>query len=172
MKHSTTLMTEVDGLLKECGASLFEFDFFAAVVGAGSFTGIRIGIATVKGLALATGKPTLPITSFDALAYNGVDGKTLCLIDALRGNYYACGYDTEGVCFAPAYLGKKEVEELLAQGYVLRSHRELPVRTKIVNPCTGLERAVEILSKDERNFGELVALYLRKSSAEINLEKK
>lgn len=172
MKHSTALMTEVDGLLKECGASLFAFDFFAAVVGAGSFTGIRIGIATVKGFALATGKPTLPITSFDTLAYNGVDGKTLCLVDALRGNYYACGYDKGGVCFAPQYLGEKEVRELALQGYALRAHRNLLIGAEIVNPCTGLERAVEALSKDENNFGELVALYLRKSSAELNLEKK
>ncbi|MBQ9117896.1 MAG: tRNA (adenosine(37)-N6)-threonylcarbamoyltransferase complex dimerization subunit type 1 TsaB [Clostridia bacterium] len=172
MKHSSTLMTAVDKLLKEEGLTLSQFDFFAAVVGAGSFTGIRIGIATVKGFALATGKPTLAITSFDALAYNGVDGKTLCLIDALRGNYYVCGYDKEGVCFAPAYLGEKAVLDLQSQGYALRSHKKLPVETEIVDPSVGLLAAVERLSKDEKNFGELSALYLRKSSAELNLEQK
>ena len=172
MKHSTALMTEVDSLLQEAGFTLSQFDFFAAVVGAGSFTGIRIGVATVKGLALATKKPTLPITSFDVLAYNGVEGKTLCLIDALRGNYYACGYDKKGECFSPAYLGEDEVLSLHSQGYALRAHRPLAIETEQVSPVTGLQKAVESLSNEEKNFGELSALYLRKSSAELNLEKK
>ena len=172
MKHSTALMVEVDSLLQEEGFSLTDFDFFGGVVGAGSFTGIRIGVATVKGLALATGKPTLPITSFDVLAYNGVESKTLCLIDALRGNYYACGYDKEGVCLAPQYLGEEEVLTLKNEGYALRAHRELPIATQVVSPVDGLLNAVEALCKDENNFGELAALYLRKSSAELNLEKQ
>ena len=170
MKHSTALMTEVDALLKEADFTLSQFDFFAAVVGAGSFTGIRM--ATVKGLALATKKPTLPITSFDVLAYNGVESKTLCLIDALRGNYYACGYDKNGVCFAPAYVSEDEVLSLRSQGYALRSYKRLAFATELVSPVDGLQNAVEVLRKDEKNFGELTALYLRKSSAELNLEKK
>jgi len=170
MRHSTALMVEVDALLKEGDFSFSALDFFAVVVGAGSFTGIRIGIATVKGLAQATGKPVLPITSFDVLAYNGVDGKTLCLIDALRGNYYACGYDKEGVCLAPRYLGEGEVKDFVAQGYALRAHRRLAVETEIVSPLEGLKKAVERLGRAE-NFAEPTALYLRKSSAELNLEK-
>ena len=172
MRHSTALMTTVDEVLKEIGASLFDFDFFACVVGAGSFTGIRIGIATVKGFALATGKKTLPITSFDVLAYNGVDGKTLCLIDALRGNYYACGYDQTGECLAPSYLSQQEVLSLKKDGYALRSYKGLGVDVEIVDPSQGLQKAVEKRSEKEENFGELSALYLRKSSAEINLEQK
>ena len=73
MKHSVTLMGEVEKVLNEAELTLAECDFFAAVVGAGSFTGIRIGISAAKGFALACGKPTLAITSFDALAYNVLD---------------------------------------------------------------------------------------------------
>ena len=55
--------------------TLGDCDFFAAVVGAGSFTGIRIGISAVKGFCAATGKPALPITSFDVAAYNTIDSE-------------------------------------------------------------------------------------------------
>ena len=177
MRHSTALMTEIDGLLKEHALSLADFHFFACVVGAGSFTGIRIGLATVKGLALATGKPTLPITSFDVMAYNGVDGerkKTLCLVDALHGNYYAAGYDGHGCVLFPCYLDEGQVNALRDDGYRLRAHRALPLigveDIEIVSPVTGLELAVKTLSEDRENFGELTALYVRKSSAELNLE--
>ena len=75
MRHSVRLMGAIDGVLKEAKLSLDECDFFSAVVGAGSFTGIRIGIATAKGFCLAEGKPSLPVTSFDVAAYNALDGE-------------------------------------------------------------------------------------------------
>lgn len=56
MQHSVILMDEIDKALDELSLTPAECDFFAAVVGPGSFTGIRIGIAAVKGFALATGK--------------------------------------------------------------------------------------------------------------------
>ncbi len=176
MRHSTALMREVDELLKEGGFSLRDFDCFAAVVGAGSFTGIRIGIATVKGFALATGKKTLPITSFDVLAYNGVESKTLCLVDALHGNCYACGYDEKGILLPPVYLSEEEVIALQKEGYALRAFKELPFEkigqeeVTILSPVTGLKKALEAKAKEE-NFAELSALYVRKSSAELNREK-
>ena len=103
MKHSVLLMQAVDETLKKADMTLGDCDFFAAVVGAGSFTGIRIGISAVKGVCLATGKPALPITSFDTVAYNALDGeKILCLVDALHGYYYACGYEKGEVTLAPA----------------------------------------------------------------------
>ena len=53
MKHSTMLLPEIDAILRQAGATLADIDVFGVVVGAGSFTGIRIGIATVKALALS-----------------------------------------------------------------------------------------------------------------------
>jgi tRNA threonylcarbamoyl adenosine modification protein YeaZ len=100
MKHAVSIMPAVDETLKKANLQLKDCDFFAAVVGAGSFTGIRIGISTVKGFCLAHGKPALAITSFDVAAYNALDTKTnkiLCLVDALHDCYYACGYEN-GSC--------------------------------------------------------------------------
>ena len=168
MKHSVLLMQTVDETLKKADMTLDDCDFFAAVVGAGSFTGIRIGISAVKGFCLATGKPALPITSFDTVAYNALDGeKILCLVDALHGYYYACGYENGEVVFAPAYVSEEEVLALKEQGYTLVSTEKLDLQTKIVSPIDGLHGATVALAK-KGAFGELDALYIRKSSAELN----
>ena len=179
MRHSVSVMPAVEETLQKANMSLADCDFFAAVVGAGSFTGIRIGISVIKGFALAYGKPTLPVTSFDIAAYNAIDNekaghKALCLVDALHDCYYACGYEHGKVCYAPAYLTEEEVLSLAREGYALRAISELPVAAKAaveyVDPIFGLENAV-LARADEGAFGELTALYVRKSSAELNAEK-
>lgn len=175
MKHSVSVMPAVDEALKKADMRLEECDFFSAVVGAGSFTGIRIGISVVKGFCLAYGKPALGVTSFDCMAYNRVDdGKCLCLVDALHGAYYACGYENGGVVYPPAYLTESEVLDLRAQGYALCACAEIPLADKaqveLLDPCKGLENAV--LAREKKGeFGELNALYVRKSSAELNAGK-
>ena len=176
MRHSVTLMPEVDKLLTGAGLSLNDFDFFACVVGAGSFTGIRIGISAVKGFCLATGKPSLPITSFDLLAYTKEErAKRLCLINAMHDAYYVCGYDESGICYPPAYLTEAEVLGLAKQGYKVLSYTSLPIAEKttvtVVNPKDGLVNAVRRLA-EQNCFGELTALYVRKSSAELNANTK
>ena len=182
MRHSTELMGQVEKALTECELTLDECDFFAAVVGAGSFTGIRIGVSAAKGFCLATGKPSLPITSFEVAAYNALERgeKTLCVVDALHDAYYACGFDEENrVILPPAYLTEDEVLSLVEEGYSLRALRSkdewtigLAERAKVqaCDPAEGLKNAV--LAKAEQGaFGELNAVYVRKSSAELNLGK-
>lgn len=174
MRHSVTLMNEVDKVFSQLSLSPVECDFFVSSVGAGSFTGIRIGIAAAKGFCAAFGKPSLPITSFEIAAYNALDGgeKTLCLIDALHGAYYVCGFDNgRNVIYPPAYLEEAEVLALQRQGYSLRSLKAVALEgCVVVDPVEGLKNAV--LSKAEQGvYDELTAVYVRKSSAEINLEK-
>ena len=174
MRHSVSFMAEVEKVLAQLNLSANECDFFAATVGAGSFTGIRIGISAAKGFALACAKPTLPVTSFEVMAYTNLDGeeKTLCVIDALHGAYYACGFDGERrVIFPPAYISEGEVLALQQAGYALRSFQALELDgCKKVDPVEGFQNAV--LEKSARGeFGELIATYVRKSSAEINREQ-
>lgn len=181
MKHSVLLMQKVEEVLTKASLSLAECDFFAAVVGAGSFTGIRIGISAVKGFALAFEKPTLSVTSFDVAAYNAIGqnaagmGKVLCLVDALHGSYYACGYEDGSIVYPPAYLTEAEVLALAGEGYILRSCGKLPLGESVdvekADPAVGLQNAVCALSEKRGAFGELTALYIRKSSAELNLQK-
>ena len=172
MKHSVSVMPAVEEALKKADMRLEECDFFSAVVGAGSFTGIRIGISVVKGFCLAFEKPALPVTSFDVLAYNTLDNeKILCLVDALHDCYYACGYDKGKVVYEPAYLTEEEVLALVKEGYALVACTSLALAQKekvtLVDPCVGLEKAAVALGEMEK-FGELTALYVRKSSAELN----
>ncbi len=181
MKHSVSVMPAIDEALKGADMSLAECDFFAAVVGAGSFTGIRIGISVMKGFCLAHHKPALAVTSFDVMAYNETngdvktDGKLLCLADALHGCYYACGYEDGKVVYPPAYLTEEEVLRLQSEGYSLLGTAKMPIEKMaaltIVDPVSGLANAVAHLSAQQK-FGELTALYVRKSSAELNLEEK
>lgn len=174
MKHAVSLMPAVDEALKKAALTLEDCDFFSAVVGAGSFTGIRIGISAVKGFCLAFGKPALPVTSFDVSAYTRVGAKVLCLVDALHDSYYACGFENGNISFDPAYLSEEEVLAFVEKGYELRACSALPITEKAnverIDPCEGLEKAV--FARSERGeFGELTALYVRKSSAELNAEK-
>lgn len=175
MKHSVNILPCIEETLKKADMRLEEIDFFGAVVGAGSFTGIRIGVSAIKGLALAMDKRTLPITSFAVAAYNTIDNgeKLLCLVDALHDCYYACGYEKGEVTFAPAYLTEEEVFSLVNEGYTLCACGSLPIAqktaVKLVNPVTGLINAAKTLAKANA-FGELNALYVRKSSAEENLK--
>ncbi len=172
MKHSVLLLSKIEETLQAADMQLADCDFFCAVVGAGSFTGIRIGVSAIKGFALATGKKTLPITSFDCVAYNALDGgKILALVDAAHDSYYACGYERGEVVLPPSYLSEEEVLELVEKGYAPYACDELPITKKTpvtrVNPTTGLINAAKALAA-KGAFGELNALYVRKSSAEEN----
>ena len=182
MRHSTEIMKQVESVLTESGLTLSDCDFFAAVVGAGSFTGIRIGISAAKGFCLACGKPSLPVTSFEVAAYNAIGRaeKNLCIVDALHDAYYACGFDKDLAMIAPpAYLTEEEVLKLAQEGYALRAVRTgaewkfaLAEKAEVTacDPVQGLLKAV--LAKGERGeFAPLDAVYVRKSSAELNLEK-
>ena len=68
--HSETLLPTVEFLLKSCGVTVDDIDLFACTAGPGSFTGVRIGAATVKGLAFGKGKPCVGVSTLAALATN------------------------------------------------------------------------------------------------------
>ena len=68
--HSERLMTTIDYALQQSGYTIYDVDFFAVTTGPGSFTGLRIGLSTVKGLSYATGKPIVSVPTLEALARN------------------------------------------------------------------------------------------------------
>jgi tRNA threonylcarbamoyladenosine biosynthesis protein TsaB len=175
MRHSVLLMSEIDKLLEQAGMTAKDLDFVSAVVGAGSFTGIRIGIATAKGFCLAENKPSLPVTSFQVAAYNAKETeKPLAILDALHGMYYVCGFDEKKeVLDPPAYVAEEEILRLIsARGYTPYAFKPLPLASDLkcvlADPVSGLVNAIEALSEREENFAPLTALYIRKSQAEEN----
>ena len=95
LTHSETIMPAVDGALSAVGLACGDVDVFAAVAGPGSFTGVRIGVCAVKGLAHAAGKPCCAVHALEALAMNfyGFDGLCCPILDARRGQVYCAAFD-------------------------------------------------------------------------------
>ncbi|HEX3683390.1 MAG TPA: tRNA (adenosine(37)-N6)-threonylcarbamoyltransferase complex dimerization subunit type 1 TsaB [Bryobacteraceae bacterium] len=91
----------VDGLLAGVGVDLADIDCFAAAGGPGSFTGVRVGLAAVKGLAEAMGKRAAGVSNLRALASLGCAPLRAVLLDARRGQIYAAVYNAELEAVAP-----------------------------------------------------------------------
>ena len=167
VNHSVALMPKVEEMLSSSNFSLSLADFLVAVTGAGSFTGIRIGVSTVKALCFAYKKPCLNITSFDTLAYNRPCGKTLAVIDAKHDGFYVCGYNEGVVDLEPSYVMKDQLLELLKQYQGVSDQPINGVETEIVNVAEGLIKAIEYKKdKVSKDLESLVPLYVRKSQAE------
>lgn len=92
LTHSRTLMPMIDSALKNAEIPLDSIDLFACSAGPGSFTGIRIGVAAIKGLCDGTKKKCMPVSTLEALAYNllGRSCTAVCVMDA-RCNQVYCG---------------------------------------------------------------------------------
>jgi len=90
--HSARLLSSIDFLLEALSLDVHAFDGYAVSPGPGSFTGIRIGLSTVKALAFASGKPAAAVSSLAALAFRLADGAgrwVAPVLDAKRGEVYA-----------------------------------------------------------------------------------
>ena len=97
LTHSRTLLPMAEDLLKNCETDISEIDVFAVAHGPGSFTGIRIGVSTVKGLAWASDKPCVGVSTLEAMAYNGLgfDGIVCPVMDARRSQVYNALFEIE-----------------------------------------------------------------------------
>ena len=171
-QHSLTLMPDIEECLTECKLDLSELDFIAAVTGPGSFTGIRIGVSTVKAFGYALNKKVLAVTSFESLAYNvGKERKKLTVIDARHGNYYACGYGEKGEIFLPpCFIDKAKLEEY-SKEYLVVSDTEIDgLESTVANIEDGFIKAVEAnLGRASLDVETVVPLYVKKSQAEEGL---
>lgn len=96
--HSLQLMPAIKHIYDLAGVSLAMTELFACTLGPGSFTGVRIGVSTIKGLAMATDRPVVGLSTLEALAANmGAFSGTICpILDAQRGQIYAAAYELDG----------------------------------------------------------------------------
>ena len=94
LQHSPTLVPLVERLLAEISLPVREIQRIVCSVGPGSFTGIRIGLATAKGIGFAAGIPLVGVSTLDALAcpFGWREGDTFAVLDARKGNIYAAWY--------------------------------------------------------------------------------
>jgi tRNA threonylcarbamoyladenosine biosynthesis protein TsaB len=97
-RHAETLLPRIEQCLERAGIALSEIDVFAVGIGPGSFTGVRVGVATAKGLALATGKPLRGVVSLAALAGSALECDpqpellVAPILDAYKGEVFAALY--------------------------------------------------------------------------------
>ena len=153
LRHSTTINLAVEKALADAKVTFADLDVLACCVGPGSFTGIRIGVATVNGYHTAYPKTKLvAFTSLNALAYK--DGSNCCCIDAGSGLYFA-QYDKTQCIQEPClidYCDTKDWQTFDENTFLLQQEVSL-VQDKIAQ-----NQFVQMLSP----------LYIRKSQAELN----
>ncbi len=97
LTHSRTLLPMVEDMLKNSELSLADLDAIAVAAGPGSFTGLRIGIAGVKGLAWAAEKPCIPVSTLEGMAWplSHLNGIIVCAMDARRQQIYNAVFRAE-----------------------------------------------------------------------------
>ena len=95
LTHSQTLMPMIDALLKVSDISIDRLDAVAVNAGPGSFTGVRIGVSAVKGIAFTYNTPCISVSTLEAMAYNlfGADCIALCVMDARCSQVYTAMFD-------------------------------------------------------------------------------
>ena len=121
LTHSQTLMPMVEVVMQQAGMTGEEIDLLTFTKGPGSFTGLRIGAATVKGLSLGWHKPVLPLATLEVLAYNLIGRSELIVpvMDARRHQVYTAVYETadEGLhlLFGPDVLPAADLIQYLTE---------------------------------------------------------
>jgi tRNA threonylcarbamoyladenosine biosynthesis protein TsaB len=113
--HGSSLPGDLMALLADAGLSLPAMDAFAVATGPGSFTGLRIGIATMQGLAFASGKPLAGVSAFDALASLARSPRVATWVDAWRGEVYAALYENEHEVAPPVVARPGDLLESLGR---------------------------------------------------------
>lgn len=91
LTHSQTLVPMIDALLNSTKLELSDIDVFAVNTGPGSFTGIRIGVSVIKGMAMALDKPCVSVSTLESMAYNYIDSDDIIVcscMDARRNQVY------------------------------------------------------------------------------------
>ena len=149
-RHNAVLLEAIDRLLSDNGVKMNDIDFLCAVVGPGSFTGIRIGVATINALSMATGAKIVEVTSLEQ-DDDGTD--KIVLLDCKHGNYYALSIrGSEKKYFE---TNEEELSSIdLPKEYLVASSPE-----KIVKQCVKKVLNNEFVEQAK-------PFYLKKSSAE------
>ncbi len=194
--HSETLLPAVEQALKMAQVTVNDIDLFACTTGPGSFTGVRIGVATIKGIAYGKNKPCISVSTLEALAYNlsGTDGIVCPVMNARRSQVYNALFECESGCLTrlcpDRAIAISELDEelsnvekqiyLCGDGYNITvdglkavKPEHVPVRYRYQSAYSVAQIALNKYENDETvSDTELVPIYLRPSQAERERQAK
>lgn len=196
--HSQTLMPMIDSLLNVCNVAPNDIDAFAVTVGPGSFTGVRIGVSAVKGLAEPLDKPCIPVSVLEAMAYNmeAIDCIVCAVMDARCNQFYNALFKVqygkiERLCEDRAILKEELINEVanLENGslpifaigdgadFFYESAKDSIENLKLAPECLKYQRATGVYKaalevKETVLAEELLPTYLRLPQAERELKAK
>jgi len=182
--HSERLLVAIDRLLEDAGWVPRDLEGLAVAVGPGSFTGLRVGLSTVKGLALALSLPVAAVPTLDAMAATlPFAALPVCpVLDARKGEVYASLYRWDGaemrrewdyLALPPAELARRLVEPVILLGDAAPSIEAPPARLAPRTHRAPSPACVAVLGQARLRAGEtvepvvLVPIYLRPSEAEL-----
>jgi tRNA threonylcarbamoyladenosine biosynthesis protein TsaB len=192
LNHSEVLLPAIDQACLQTRIKIAEIDLFVCTIGPGSFTGLRIGVSTLKGMMLATGKPAVGISSLAALALNvSKSSKIICsVMDAGRGQVYiACyRYNKNGLLdqigtdkvVNPREIIRNLEQEIIFVGDGAIKYADIlsSIKTKEINIASALKQyirasSVGFLGREKYDRNELlnaetfVPVYLRSADAHM-----
>ncbi len=191
--HSERLMTGIEQALRQAGLNISEIDVFGVATGPGSFTGLRIGLSTIKGFAYATGKPVVSVPTLEAFAWNfPYSIHPVCtMLDARKKEVYAAVFRWRDTCFERvvaemsvkpsdlvktlkgpvifagegAHLYRQSIIEIAGKNALFADHQHMvPSPSNVAS--LGLKKA---LAGDFEEPTGLVPFYIRRSEAEIKM---
>jgi tRNA threonylcarbamoyladenosine biosynthesis protein TsaB len=152
------LLPAIDWLLSESGVGRGEIDLFAVTRGPGSFTGVRIGLATMQGLALALGKPLCAMSTHEAIA--PPKGRVAVVDDAGRGELYVSVFDDGRETVPPHLTAAAPPGALVVAEFLSRGNAAVE--------CARRAAAIESRGEGER-YRDVTPIYVRLAEAEVKL---
>jgi tRNA threonylcarbamoyl adenosine modification protein YeaZ len=159
------LLPAIDWLLAESGIERHAIDLFAVTRGPGSFTGVRIGLATVLGLALALDRPVVAMSTHEAIAQNAAAGGAPLTIadDAGRGEFYVSRFALGKEIEAPHLAREVEADALRVADFAQREN---------VAAACALRAAAIAASGRLDQYADITPIYVRLAEAEVKLQER
>jgi len=171
------LFDEIQGLLERHGLNVWKMDAFASASGPGSFTGVRVGLTAVKGLAEATVRKAIAVSNLQALAWHGSRPLRAVVLDARRGEVYGGVYDNdlqlvqqEVVAALPVWLASLPQGrlEIITQGFSIGVATAPVIQApKALAGSIGRIAFDRLLAGEAVDPAEIDANYVRRSDAEL-----
>jgi tRNA threonylcarbamoyladenosine biosynthesis protein TsaB len=166
------LLPAIDWLLAESGIDRRDIELFASTRGPGSFTGVRIGLATIQGLALALGRPVCAMSTHEAIALGDPDPVRIAIVDdAGRGEFYMSVFEGHAEVVAPRLANAEQRAELTKDAALVIPVNEFLQHGNVAVGCA--RRARELAgTADAERYRDVTPIYVRLAEAEVKLQQK